>query len=126
MIRRPPRSTLFPYTTLFRSQRAAPWITAEHDRSRAELFVAAMALHRAFATARPLRDNLNLAIDLINGRLDPAAAGAGGRMAADLWAPLFLVRPVVSTTFASFARLLRGLGREALACPFVASPGPAR
>src|ERR1039458_4194721 len=24
MIRRPPRSTLFPYTTLFRSQRAAP------------------------------------------------------------------------------------------------------
>src|SRR3989449_5799185 len=32
MIRRPPRSTLFPYTTLFRS-RAAGWIVAEarHD-----------------------------------------------------------------------------------------------
>src|SRR3712207_8466856 len=26
MIRRPPRSTLFPYTTLFRSQLAAPFI----------------------------------------------------------------------------------------------------
>src|SRR3712207_8573921 len=25
MIRRPPRSTLFPYTTLFRSQSAPPW-----------------------------------------------------------------------------------------------------
>src|SRR2546425_9060575 len=25
MIRRPPRSTLFPYTTLFRSPRAWPW-----------------------------------------------------------------------------------------------------
>src|SRR5256885_10660583 len=25
MIRRPPRSTLFPYTTLFRSTRATPW-----------------------------------------------------------------------------------------------------
>src|SRR2546427_3877642 len=25
MIRRPPRSTLFPYTTLFRSARAEPW-----------------------------------------------------------------------------------------------------
>src|SRR2546426_5032043 len=25
MIRRPPRSTLFPYTTLFRSPRPAPW-----------------------------------------------------------------------------------------------------
>src|SRR3712207_7120789 len=35
MIRRPPRSTLFPYTTLFRSERlgARPWA----DRCRAEL-----------------------------------------------------------------------------------------
>src|SRR2546430_9674977 len=36
MIRRPPRSTLFPYTTLFRSQRREP-IRHEHvaDRHRA-------------------------------------------------------------------------------------------
>src|SRR2546422_6912725 len=26
MIRRPPRSTLFPYTTLFRSRAPAPWV----------------------------------------------------------------------------------------------------
>src|SRR2546428_7213590 len=32
MIRRPPRSTLFPYTTLFRS-RAAPFPPARHRRS---------------------------------------------------------------------------------------------
>src|SRR2546430_2963043 len=32
MIRRPPRSTLFPYTTLFRSERAA----VADERSRAE------------------------------------------------------------------------------------------
>src|SRR5438270_4042743 len=35
MIRRPPRSTLFPYTTLFRSQLgaadAARWISQPHD-----------------------------------------------------------------------------------------------
>src|SRR5256884_4889115 len=85
-----------------------------------------MALHRAFATARPLRDNLNLAIDLINGRLDPAASGAGGRMAADLWASFFLVVPVVSTTFASFARLFRGLGREALGWLFIDEAGQAQ
>src|SRR3712207_7554367 len=30
MIRRPPRSTLFPYTTLFRSEAVA--VLAEHDR----------------------------------------------------------------------------------------------
>src|SRR2546430_13736416 len=32
MIRRPPRSTLFPYTTLFRSPRRGRWLRA--DRSR--------------------------------------------------------------------------------------------
>src|SRR2546427_3912706 len=31
MIRRPPRSTLFPYTTLFRSGRTALTVTAAHD-----------------------------------------------------------------------------------------------
>src|SRR2546426_12799433 len=34
MIRRPPRSTLFPYTTLFRSEDRA-WVTAEHLRTNA-------------------------------------------------------------------------------------------
>src|SRR2546429_4365661 len=32
MIRRPPRSTLFPYTTLFRSQRPTRRICRERDR----------------------------------------------------------------------------------------------
>src|SRR3712207_8805536 len=32
MIRRPPRSTLFPYTTLFRSQRRKPPQRAPHGR----------------------------------------------------------------------------------------------
>src|SRR3989442_6305706 len=30
MIRRPPRSTLFPYTTLFRSLASARWLTEKH------------------------------------------------------------------------------------------------
>src|SRR2546423_2244783 len=35
MIRRPPRSTLFPYTTLFRSQRINKWVADQtHDRIR--------------------------------------------------------------------------------------------
>src|SRR5687767_15516943 len=36
MIRRPPRSTLFPYTTLFRS--AAPFSNAYHDPSGSAVF----------------------------------------------------------------------------------------
>src|SRR2546429_4609756 len=34
MIRRPPRSTLFPYTTLFRSQRSRRAACLDTDRSR--------------------------------------------------------------------------------------------
>src|SRR5260370_18621356 len=38
MIRRPPRSTLFPYTTLFRSQLLGHAVAAQHaDRLRVEL-----------------------------------------------------------------------------------------
>src|SRR3989449_10144146 len=33
MIRRPPRSTLFPYTTLFRSRRAGALLAAEPERA---------------------------------------------------------------------------------------------
>src|SRR2546426_2289965 len=40
MIRRPPRSTLFPYTTLFRSERRHP-------------VAAVQRLHRVFVLARP-------------------------------------------------------------------------
>src|SRR3712207_8549137 len=42
MIRRPPRSTLFPYTTLFRSDRA------EHERAAAEChdFAHSLGSHR--------------------------------------------------------------------------------
>src|SRR5947209_9279575 len=34
MIRRPPRSTLFPYTTLFRSILAAFWVVMDHSARR--------------------------------------------------------------------------------------------
>src|SRR5258708_29889736 len=34
MIRRPPRSTLFPYTTLFRSRPSAGYLPARRDRRR--------------------------------------------------------------------------------------------
>src|SRR2546430_2830830 len=42
MIRRPPRSTLFPYTTLFRSQRAIAWrvvLLFQQRKDRVRTFV---------------------------------------------------------------------------------------
>src|SRR2546425_2857056 len=59
MIRRPPRSTLFPYTTLFRSCRRAP------ERVRAGL----EAARQAVDVARPARGS---------GRLPEARQEKGG------------------------------------------------
>src|SRR5256885_12114696 len=39
MIRRPPRSTLFPYTTLFRSDAAHPADAGDHARARCVVVV---------------------------------------------------------------------------------------
>src|SRR2546430_13051928 len=43
MIRRPPRSTLFPYTTLFRSQLAGLMPVVESEREAHEVAVEALA-----------------------------------------------------------------------------------
>src|SRR3712207_8815171 len=58
MIRRPPRSTLFPYTTLFRSMRAAPVCTLLTCRSRGRLdqrFCGGEAVNRRDAIAGAFR-----------------------------------------------------------------------
>src|SRR3712207_7372889 len=50
MIRRPPRSTLFPYTTLFRSSVAIPARTCKHNRAASsdEVLTRLVGGHRAF------------------------------------------------------------------------------
>src|SRR3712207_7287275 len=75
MIRRPPRSTLFPYTTLFRSGEPAPApfpIAHLHDTRSARRPVQLLrgvllgpALHRA---------------DLVNRKLSAKQAGGAGRL----------------------------------------------
>src|SRR5256885_7997311 len=63
MIRRPPRSTLFPYTTLFRSKTAAPDVTrivfSDEDRA------ARAYLKGLFAEA-----NLTISQDAVGNLLD--------------------------------------------------------
>src|SRR5438067_6165268 len=56
MIRRPPRSTLFPYTTLFRSSDAG--LIGHHDH---EISRAAKTLH-ALRRARPQVDPIGLGV----------------------------------------------------------------
>src|SRR5690349_22032941 len=54
MIRRPPRSTLFPYTTLFRSGLPVThWVRVEHDRVD---FAAELMLYSISSAAKSTRD----------------------------------------------------------------------
>src|SRR2546426_5322136 len=86
MIRRPPRSTLFPYTTLFRSLRGG----ADHGVGAARLFEA----HGGRAHLRPRR-RAHLGAD----------GGGGGSLAppeigrAHVWNPVTLLNPMPSSSW---------------------------
>lgn len=106
-------------------QPTAPWFTAEEHRRRDALFQAALDLHRAFidAAAKPLRHNLNAALQVLDGK--GLADAAKDVMIPDLWSSLFLVVPVMSTTFASVGTMLGRVPPDALGWLLVDEAGQA-
>nr|MDP9127969.1 AAA domain-containing protein [Pseudomonadota bacterium] len=104
-------------------QIASPWSCPGFDKARDELFASSFRLHRAFidAAAKPLRHNL---ATLFKG-LSSGFTGAGEDMRQSIWASLFLVVPVLSTTFASFGRQFSSLGREQLGWLMIDEAGQA-
>jgi energy-coupling factor transporter ATP-binding protein EcfA2 len=99
-------------------QMAVPWLDQENAELRREVFKAALGFIRAFvvAAAVPIRHNLN-------------AWFSGGvflsDLDADLWATLFLVVPVVSTTFASVGSMFRWLPPNSLGWLLIDEAGQA-
>jgi hypothetical protein len=105
-----------------RRELAAPWADPEFADARTELFFAALALHKALITAqaRRVRRNLNALADFLSGKDRP-----GNRALLAAWQTLFLVVPVVSTTFASVPSMFAGLGRESIGWLLVDEAGQA-
>ena len=106
-------------------QKTTPWFPAQAQRIRDEVFVSAIALHRAFidAAAKPIRHNLGAFINTLAAAPFPTAAKE--ELLPDLWSSLFLVVPLISTTFASVNRMLGRLPCESLGWLFVDEAGQA-
>ena len=104
---------------------ATPWCSCATQYLRDEVFISAMALHRAFidAAAKPLRHNLGALMNVFTTQTLPGQAKQA--LLLDLWASLFLVVPLISTTFASVNRMLGKLPPESLGWLFVDEAGQA-
>lgn len=103
---------------------ASPWMDEKFTEIRDEMFCEAMNLHKAFidAAASPIKSNLSLIMSHLKGKKVPSNAT---KYLASLWDTLFLLVPLISTTFASVSRLFEGLGHEELGLLLVDEAGQA-
>lgn len=104
-------------------QLATYWADEEFSSARSRLFFEALRLHKQFihGAAERVRHNLGIICSFLSGEsvsLTPEAFRAG-------WQSLFLVVPVVSTTFASLGSLFLGMGRESLGWLLIDEAGQA-
>lgn len=106
-------------------QKSAPWLDANAARLRNDVFEAAMALHKAFvdAAAKPVRHNLNVLLDGFGTR--SLGSPEKDALIPDMWSTLFLLVPVVSTTFASVSRMFTKIGPESFGWLLVDEAGQA-
>lgn len=106
-----------------RWQTSGLWHDPDLNRLRSELFALALALHEAWL-AEVMKSGYAATVlavrDLVRGKqpVDPKAV-------LGLWQNFFMIVPVVSSTFASFARQFRGLPAESLGWLFIDEAGQA-
>ncbi len=103
-------------------QTAKPWLPEELHKKREDLFLEALAVHKAFidVSAQKILHNISALFspDYLNTPEKKA-------LLSDLWSTLFLVVPVISTTFASVSRMLGDLPPESLGWLLIDEAGQA-
>lgn len=106
---------------------SVPWCDDRAHRARDEVFASAMALHKAFvdAAAHPIRGNLAGLMKAMGTAGRSTFVDGKAPLLTEVWATLFLVVPVVSTTFASVERMLGPLGPETLGWLLIDEAGQA-
>lgn len=103
---------------------AEPWRIEGWRQARSRVFIQALKLHRTFfeVEASRMRSNLFLINGLLTGSRFQALSHDAIRSA---WASLFMVVPVLSSTFASFARSFGSLGTNEIGWLLVDEAGQA-
>nr|WP_228046135.1 DEAD/DEAH box helicase [Saccharopolyspora sp. HNM0983] len=103
-------------------EKCSPWADPEYTAARNAMFLEALRLHKTFVlhAEKPVRNNLWAMTEVLNGKVRLPE-----RELHAVWRTLFLVVPMVSTTFASLPKLFAGLGRESLGTLFIDEAGQA-
>ena len=106
-------------------QKASPNFSKEAHLLRDDVFIAAIKLHKAFidAASRKLKHNLRLFFGEISGDKIPHEKR---HHLPFIWKSLFLVTPVISTTFASLGRMLKDLPQETIGWLLIDEAGQAK
>ncbi|PYD75454.1 DEAD/DEAH box helicase [Novacetimonas pomaceti] len=127
----------FPDVTLFENardletdglQRSGLWHDRKLNRLRSDLFKAALGLHESWLAAVMTSRTLHYfdTLAAISRHIsNPGRYGSTPETVAAIWQNFFMIVPVVSTTFASFARQFHGVGPETLGWVFVDEAGQA-
>ena len=104
---------------------ATPWLDDQIHKERGKLFTVALDVHKAFVTVAAQKVQHNLGVLMTAMQSGVFQDQAKRQLLDDLWSTLFLVIPVVSTTFASVDRMLGDLSPGAIGWLLVDEAGQA-
>lgn len=105
-------------------QQSVIWQTDELNFQRGLLFLKAMKVHKAFLAKN--HRQVGTALAVLSGRRSlNLNIDSSRKYLADMWNVLHLIFPVISTTFASFGAMYKGIGRDAIGCLFIDEAGQA-